>query len=67
METRKEHIIQSLVEAIGRISDYLDDETNTRDDKLELLDEVGWAIGELESIGNGENDRLGIDFGLMIR
>lgn len=65
--TKKEQIIQSLVEAIGSVSDYLNDETNTREDKVELLDELGWTIGELSAIGNGAGDELGLDFGLMIR
>lgn len=65
--TKKDFAVQEIVGAIGRIADLLNDDTIDRDDKIEILEELGWAIGELEAIGNGAADELDVDFGLMIR
>lgn len=65
--TKKEFAIQEIVGAVCRIADLLNDDTIDRDDKIEILEEVGWAIGELSALGNGAGDELDIDFGLMIR
>ena len=65
--TKKEFAVQEIVDAIGRIADLLNDEEIDRQDKIEILEELGWAIGELSALGNGAGDELDIDFGLMIR
>ena len=65
--TKKEFAIQEIVGAIGRITDLLHDDSIDRDDKIEILEEVGWAIGELSALGGGIGDELDVDFGLMIR
>jgi len=65
--TKKEFAVQEIVGAIGRIDDLLNDENIDREDKIEILEELGWAIGELSAIGGAAGDELDIDFGLMIR
>lgn len=65
--TKKDYSIQEIVNAIGRISDLLHDEEIDRADRIEVLEELGWAIGELSALGGAMGDELGVDFGLMIR
>lgn len=65
--TKKDYSVQELVVAIGRISDLLHDEDIDRADRIEILEELGWAIGELSALGGAIGDDLGVDFGLMIR
>lgn len=65
--TKKDYTIQEIVVAIGRISDLLHDEEIDRADRIEILEELGWAIGELSALGGAMGDELGVDFGLMIR
>ena len=62
---KKEFAVQEIIGAIGRIADLLNDDTIDREDKMEILEEVGCAIGELSSLGNGVGDELDVDFGLM--
>lgn len=65
--TKKDYTIHEIVVAIGRISDLLHDEEIDRADRIEVLEELGWAIGELSALGGAMGDELGVDFGLMIR
>ena len=65
--TKKDFAVQEIVGAIGRIADLLNDDTIDRDDKIEILEELGWAIGELSALGNGTADELDVDFGLIFR
>lgn len=65
--TPTEFTVQEIVEVIGRVSDLLNDPDIDRDDKIVIMEECGWAIGELHAICGGAGDELDIDFGLMIR
>lgn len=47
-----EMCIQDLIVAISNLGECLDDLTINREDKLEIIDELGWAIGEIEALGD---------------
>lgn len=47
-----EMCIQDLIVAISNLGDCLDDITISREDKLEIINELGWAIGEIEALGD---------------
>lgn len=57
---------QRITDLICQIYDIAH-ETTDYDESAEILDELGWAVGELSAIGNGLGDKLGIDFNECIR
>lgn len=51
-KTQAEMYIQDLIVAIANLGDCLDDITISREDKLEIIDELGWASGEIFALGD---------------
>ena len=47
-----EMCIQDFVVAISNLAECLDDITISREDKLEIIDELGWASGEIFALGD---------------
>lgn len=50
--TKAELCIQDLIGAICNLGDCLEDPNMSREDKLEIIDELGWAIGEIQALGD---------------
>ena len=43
---------QAFIEAMDVFTELFDDAAATREERLEMLDELGWVVGELMCLGD---------------
>lgn len=42
----------AFMTAMDLFTEFFDNPETTREERLEMLDELGWAVGEIMSLGN---------------
>lgn len=59
----------AFMTAMDMFTDWFDDEETTRQEKLDMLDELGWVVGELMTLGESACELLNteMEFKDMIR